>query len=276
MSAGGGFAGDADRRATRAVASALAAVLVLYAAAWLVLGPLPQDPAYHLFADRRTCLGGLIPRAGDVLTNLAILAAGCYGLALRSRLHVTPDERPAADLLILGTFLTAAGSAYYHWDPRNATLVWDRLPMMLAIPPVLVLVLADRVDAAYARRALAPLTLFALASVLWWSLTEAIGEEDVRLYLMVRVLLAVAILLLIVFRSSRYTGTGWLVAALAGEAAMATFERLDHPIFALTGGLVSGHNLKHLTVGIALACVFTWLARRRPRAPAGAASTSRR
>jgi hypothetical protein len=244
-------------------------VLVLYAAGWLALGPLPQDPAYHMFADLRTCLG-FIPRAGDVLTNLAILAAGGYGLAMRSRFNVPPDERPAADLLIVGAFLTAAGSAYYHWDPRNATLVWDRLPMMLVIPPILALVLADRVHPAFARRVLWPLTVFALASVLWWSLSEAIGQEDVRLYLLVRVLLAVAILLLLVFRASRYTGSGWLVAALVGEGAMMTFERLDHQIFALTGGLASGHNLKHLTVGIALACVFTWLARRRLRAPAEA------
>ena len=268
LSAVAGFAGDGERRVTRRIALALAGVLALYAAALVTLGPLPQDPAYHLFADIRTCLG-FIPRAGDVLTNLAILAAGAYGLAMRPRMNVAPDERPAADLLILGAFLTAAGSAYYHWAPSNATLVWDRLPMMLAIPPILSLILADRVHPAYARRSLVPLTVFGVASVLWWTASEAMGYEDVRLYFMVRVLLVLAILLLVVFRPSRYTGTGWLVAALAGEAAMVTFERLDHQVFAATGGLASGHNIKHLFVGVALACVFTWLARRRLREPAG-------
>ena len=242
-------------------------MIAVYAATWLVLGPLPQDPAYHLLADVRTCFG-FIPRAGDVLTNLAILAAAIYGLALRSRFNVTPGERPAANLLVAGAFLTAFGSAYYHWDPRNSTLVWDRLPMMLTLPPLVVLVLADRVNPAFARRALVPLTVFALACVLWWSFTEAIGQEDVRLYFMVRVLLAVAILALVVLRPARYTGTGWLVGAIVGEGAMTTFERLDHQIFALTGGLASGDNLKHVAVGIALVCVFNWLARRRPRAPA--------
>jgi hypothetical protein len=230
---------------------------------------MPQDQKYHMFADIRTCLG--IPRAGDVLTNLAILAAGLYGLALRPRMNVTPDERAAADLLILGAFLTAAGSAYYHWDPRNATLVWDRLPMMLAIPPILALVLADRVNPALARRALVPLTVFGVASVLWWAATEAMGVEDVRLYLMVRVLMAVALFVLIVFRRGRYTGNGWLLGALAGEALLTAFENLDHQIFALTGGIASGHNLKHLTVGVALACVFTWLACRKLRGASGLA-----
>jgi hypothetical protein len=271
LSAVAGFPGIDDRRATRRVAAALAGVLLVYAVALIAFGPLPQDPAYHMFADLRTCFGGLIPRAGDVLTNLAIVAAGCYGLTVRSRFNVTSDERPAADLLIVGSFLTAAGSAYYHWDPRNATLVWDRLPMMLVLPPILVLVLADRVGPAFARRALVPFTAFGIASVLWWSLSGALGMEDVRLYLIVRVLVAVAILALVAFRRGRYTGTGWLVAALIGEAAMMTFERLDHQIFALTGGLASGHNLKHVTVGIALACVFAWLVRRRPRDAAGTA-----
>ncbi len=186
-------------------------------------------------------------------------------------MNVTPDERAAADLLILGAFLTAAGSAYYHWDPRNATLVWDRLPMMLAIPPILALVLADRVNPALARRALVPLTVFGVASVLWWAATEAMGVEDVRLYLMVRVLMAVALFVLIVFRRGRYTGNGWLLGALAGEALLTAFENLDHQIFALTGGIASGHNLKHLTVGVALACVFTWLARRKLRGASGLA-----
>ena|SRR2546423_4375829 len=40
----------------------------------LVFGPLPQDPWYPILADARRC--GPIPRAGDVLTNLSILAAG--------------------------------------------------------------------------------------------------------------------------------------------------------------------------------------------------------
>ncbi len=265
MSAVAGDAGDVGRRATRRISLALAGVVALYAAAWLALGPMPQDPAYHMFADLRTCLG--IPRAGDVLTNLAIFAAGCYGLAVRSRMNVTPDERPAADLLILGTFLTAAGSAYYHWAPSNATLVWDRLPMMLAIPPALALVLADRVNPVLGRRSLVPLTAFGVASVLWWGISGALGQEDVRLYLMVRVLLALTLFALVVFRRGRYTGTGWLVAAILSEGLFTLFERLDHPIFALTGGIASGHNLKHVMVGVALVCVFTWLVRRRVRAP---------
>jgi len=86
------------------------AVLLLYALVRAVAGPLPQWPDYHDFADTRTL--GRIPRAGDVLSNLTILAAGLWAGSLRHRVTLRPDERPAYRLLVLGAILTAFGSAY--------------------------------------------------------------------------------------------------------------------------------------------------------------------
>ena len=255
--------GPGERSVERQVAFALAGVLVLYALARLAFGPVPQPPSYHLLADGRI-LAGAVPHAGDVLTNLSILAAGLLALALGPRMNVSPAERPAVLLLIAGTFLTAAGSAYYHWAPGNATLVWDRLPMMLTIPPVLVLVLADRVDPRFARAALSPFVVFATTSVVWWAASGAMGREDALLYLMVRVLMPLAILLLVLLRPSRHTASGWLVAAIVCEGAAFLFERFDHQTYAATGGIASGHNLKHVVVAVALACVFAWLRFRRP------------
>jgi hypothetical protein len=51
------------------------------------------------------------------------------------------------------------------------------------------------------------------------------------------------------------------------EVAMAVLERLDHEVFRLTGGLASGHNLKHVLAGIALAFVFWWLRAREMLTP---------
>src|SRR5215467_13051543 len=113
--------------------------LILYALLRFFFGPLPQDPSYHLFVDNRVC--GPIPRAGDVLTNLAILAAGLAGLLLWKRVNIAPDERAAYTLLVAGMLFTAFGSAYYHWDPSDARLVWDRLPMTLVMAAIAALVL---------------------------------------------------------------------------------------------------------------------------------------
>jgi hypothetical protein len=245
-------------RVRRQVWLMLGAAVTLYGLLRLTWGPLPQDPAYHLLADTRTCLG-VVPRAGDVLSNLAILAAGLLGLALRPRMTVAAEECIAVNVLIAAAILTAFGSAYYHWAPSNATLIWDRLPIAIVLGALLALVLADRVHPLYARDALWPLTAFGAASAILWGVSEAMGRGDVLLYLIVRIGTGAAIVLLLLLRPSRHTGSAWLVAAILAEVAMAFLERSDHEVFQLTGGWVSGHNLKHVAAGAALACVFGWL-----------------
>jgi hypothetical protein len=235
-------AASIENRLRQRVWLIIGAVLAAYALLRLAFGPLPQDSSYHLLADTRTFLGA-IPRAGDVLTNLAILAAGLFGLAVRNRMTIAPEERIALNVLIAATILTAFGSAYYHWAPDNGTLVWDRLPLGIVLVSVLALVLADRVHPLFARHAIWPLTALAFVSVLFWGVSEAMGRGDLFLYLIVRVGAGIAIALLVILRRPRHTGTKWLVAALIGEVLMATLERHDHEIFQLTGGWVSGHSL---------------------------------
>lgn len=241
------------------------AAVALYGLLRLALGPLPQDPAIHLLADTPTLLG-MIPNAGDVLTNLAILASGLLGLALRPRMTVAPQERAAVNVLIAASILTALGSAYYHWAPANATLVWDRIPITLVLMSLLTLVLADRVNPLFARYALWPFTVFGTASAILWGVSEAMAHGDVRLYFIVRIGTSVAIAFLLIARRPRYTGSEWLMAAVGCEIIMAAVERFDHEIFDLTNGLASGHNIKHVTAGVAFAFVFCWLRARKLRA----------
>ena len=46
-------------------------------------------------------------------------------------------DDPATVVLFLGFFLTGIGSSYYHWDPNDGTLFWDRLPMTLSFAAIL-------------------------------------------------------------------------------------------------------------------------------------------
>jgi hypothetical protein len=154
----------------------LVAVVALYGLLRLSSGPLRQDPAYHLLADTRVCLG-VIPHAGDVITNLAILLAGVFGLALRPRMTVAPEAGTAVNVLIAASILTAFGSAYYHWAPANATLVWDRLPMAIVLVSLLALVMADRVHPLFARDALWPFTALGILSVILWASRRRWGKE---------------------------------------------------------------------------------------------------
>jgi hypothetical protein len=236
-------------------------VLVLFAVLRFYFAPLPQDPAYHFFADTR--VWGPIPRAGDVLTNLAILAAGLAGLALWRRVRIAPEERAAYGLLVVGMLATAAGSAWYHWAPSDARLVWDRLPMTLVLAALFTLVLADRVHPSFARVAWWPFALLGAASVLWWA-----GTDDLLLYVLVRVGAGMGIVCLLLLRIGRHTHARWLVAAIALDVVMTISERLDYEIFATTHTLVSGHTVKHVLAGALLGCVLVWLIRRERSARA--------
>ena len=125
-----------DKRRTRA---GLTVTLTVYVTAVVgltfLLDPIPQDPAYHQFADQRTLLG--IAHAGDVLSNLCFLAVGAAGLffLLRGDSHSgmfsDPSEHRPFLVFFAGVLLTGVGSAWYHLNPTNASLLLDRLPMTL-------------------------------------------------------------------------------------------------------------------------------------------------
>ena len=250
-------------RARRQTWGLIGIALGLYALLHFYFGPMVQDPAYHLFADTRVC--GPIPRAGDVLTNLAILTAGIAAAVFWRNACIVPEERPVYALLVTSMILTALGSAYYHWAPSNARLVWDRLPLALTLMALLVLVMADRIDIAFARAAWWPFALLGAGSLLWWSMSE-----DLLLYLVVRVGAGVMIACLLLLRAGRYSGAGWLWAALAVDIVMTICERFDSPIFEATRGLASGHNVKHVLAGALLGCIVAWVVRRRRYDPATA------
>ena len=110
-------------------------ILLLGAAGTMVLvlqGAIPQDPAYHDFADKRTILG--IPNFWNVASNLPFLLAGIAGLyCLRpaAKPVIEPGLRRAWWLLYAGVALLAFGSSWYHLWPDNNSLVWDRLAMTI-------------------------------------------------------------------------------------------------------------------------------------------------
>jgi len=95
----------------------LAGLMTVSFAGLALLPKIPQDQGYHLFADQRVLVG--IPNFWNVVSNIPFIVVGAVGLA-RFR------DDAATIVLFLGFFLTGIGSAYYHWDPNDGTLFWDR------------------------------------------------------------------------------------------------------------------------------------------------------
>lgn len=214
----------------------------------LLLPPIPQDQSYHQFADQRAIFG--VPNFWNVVSNLPFLAVGAAGL-WRFR------NDPATIVLFLGIFLTGIGSSYYHWNPNDRTLFWDRLPMTLAFAAILALVVAERVNARAGAILLWPALAIGLFSLLLWLWTD-----DLRLYFWVQFFPGLALLLLFLMCSPKYTGTYYWITAAGLFAFAKVFEFSDHAIFS-AGYLLSGHTLKHLSAAAACFAILRYFETRR-------------
>jgi len=242
-----------------------------------MLPRIPQPQAYHDFADQRSFLG--IPNFGDAVSNLPFAVFGVMGLLFwwrlhRSHSHVDPDARHFLDprerwpylVVFIGILLTAFGSAYYHLEPSNARLVWDRLPMTIAFMAVVAAIIAERISLRVGLWLLPLLVLIGMSSVLVWYRSELNGAGDLRFYATVQAY-SVLFLFIALLLPPRYTRSSDL-AIVAGFYALAkVLESYDKPIFSALGYTVSGHTLKHLAAAGAAYWILRMLQRRRPLPP---------
>jgi hypothetical protein len=239
--------------AVRLLTAAIPAAAIV-ALAWH--GPIAQPPHYHEFADSRAWLG--IAHAADVLSNVAFAFAAAWGAwrlarpAARERLGAA---LPGYGLFVAALALTAVGSGYYHWVPTNARLAWDRLPIALACAALLEATWVQAYRPRGTTGVLPALSLFAIASVAWWSWTEARGAGDLRPYLLLQ---GAPLVLIPLWQwqagAPRRERTGFAIA-IALYVIAKVLELEDRSILAATG-LVSGHTLKHVVAAAAAAVII--------------------
>jgi len=244
-------------------------VAVGIAVLMLRLPTLPQSAAYHQFADQRSCLG--IPNFWNVVSNISFAAIGIGGLAfIRRNAHGDVTQQTFIDRrerrpyigIFAGLVLTAFGSAYYHWTPNNARLVWDRLPMTIVFGSMVAALVVERISVEVGLKLLPVFVLIGGGSVLQWYWDELHGRGDLRLYAAVQVYSALVLVLVLLIRA-RYSH-GHLLGVVFGFYVLAkAFEELDQQIFSRTH-FVSGHTLKHLAAAAAGYCILRMLQQREP------------
>lgn len=250
---------DAGRRRRAAVVVGGLAGLGVVALA--IYGPIPQDVAYHGFADDRSWGG--VSNLLDVVSNLPFLVVALIRFApLRAwQREARPPRwaRRGAWALWVGIAGTAVGSAVYHLDPRNVTLVYDRLPMALAFGGFFALLLGDRFGDVVGRRALWPSLGFAVGSVAAWAATlGAPGADDLRPYAVAQYLPALTGVVCLLLLPPPPAPRRWLLMALVAYGVAKGLEVLDAPVFRATGGVVSGHTLKHVAAAVAGWALLRW------------------
>jgi len=214
----------------------------------LLLSPIPQDQSYHQFADQRAIFG--IPNFWNVVSNIPFLAVGAI------RLRRSHDD--AAVIFFFGVLLTGIGSSYYHWDPNDNTLFWDRLPMTLSFTAIFALAVKERVNARVGAILLWPSLVIGLFSLLLWR-----WSNDLRLYFWVQFFPGISVILLFLLYPARRTGIRyWIVAGLLYSLAK-MLEFTDKTIFS-AGNLLSGHTLKHFAAAAACYAIVRYFQTRRP------------
>ena len=252
-------------------AALLAAVLALLAVA-LVAPAVAQSAQHHHFADTRAW--GWVPFAADVLSNLPFFLWGMLGL---SRLAQPPrlaagradaSSRALMGLFFAGLVVTAGASAFYHWQPDDAGLVFDRLGMVVAFAGLMGLAAAGRVSEragvllSLAVLLLGPVSVWiwsALGNVLPWAVLQFGGMG-----------LVLCLALLKPLESAPAIRWGWVIVIYALAKC---FEMTDDAVFAATSQLVSGHSLKHVVASFAAwPVVFALMAHHKSRAKFASAS----
>ncbi len=227
---------------------------------------IPEPSSYHNFADHRTWLG--IPNFMDVVSNIPFLLAGLWGLSVvfsrKSReSFVTRSERWIYAIFFLGAMLTCFGSAYYHLNPNNSTLVWDRLPMTIGFMSITAAIISERISPRAGALLLLPLLIVGAASVFLWYGSEARGAGDLRFYLCVQFFPVLVILLALLLFEPKYTRGSDFMIVIGFYALAKVFEALDRPIYDRVH-IVSGHTLKHLAAAMAVFWLARMIQKRKP------------
>ncbi len=237
---------------------------------FFVIPPIAQPQWYHAFADKRTLLG--LPHFWNVISNLPFLLVGLWGV--RHTASVEEGESIQDSIarwmylfLFAAVMLTGIGSAYYHLEPNNERLVWDRLPIAMMFMALFAIVIAERINRRAGALLFVPLVLLGAATVWYWHLSEVWGRGDLRPYLLTQIFPVFAIPLILWLCPARHTKTATFYSAIAWYASAKIYEFLDKDLYSF-GEILSGHTLKHIGAAVSCYLILSWVRQRRlMRAP---------
>lgn len=227
----------------------------------ILKGPVAQEPSYHNFVDTRNVFS--INNFWNVASNLPFIIVGFMGTLFWFKNRKERNLSLSLFPFFTGVFLTGLGSAYYHLNPNDQSLVWDRLPMAVAFMAFISFIIEEYIHKDWGKRLLVVFVLFGVASVLFWAATEYTGQGDLRPYIIVQFLpLLLFPFIIILFKSEQFKRSDMIVLLMFYVTAK-FFEYFDREIYYLAFK-ISGHSIKHLLAAMG-ACWLLYLLKYRPR-----------
>jgi hypothetical protein len=250
------------------VATALLLSLALF-------GPhLAQLAGHHVFADQR--MWNQLPNAMDVLSNLPFAMWGAAGLVctLWRRIDYATKSSCTQTLLAItffaGLIVTASASTWYHLQPTDASLLIDRLGMVVAFAGLLGLAGADRVSARAGKALAVCVLVLGPVSIGGWSATGNVLPWLVLQFGGLALIAAAACLP--AQAGAINVRWGWVVLIYI---VAKLFEMSDAAVFDLSQHWVSGHSLKHGVASFAAWPVLAAIARSAQSKAESAATSGR-
>lgn len=222
-------------------------LLIISTAGLFIISPITQNPAYHHFADQRILCG--VPHPGDVLSNLGFILAGIAVFwQARKQSPLYEFQQFLFYFFCLSCVALGFGSAYYHWNPNNTTLIWDRMTMVFGFSVIFMdALIRYRVSSLKMVASKFSVCFFLFCgSVLYWQFSNRLEP-----YVLVQffTLLLVLVLSVLNFKNTRGTALFYFVGVYAIAKIL---EYYDVQVWILLHETVSGHTLKHLAYAVAL------------------------
>ena len=120
---------------------ALVVLAILCISGLVFVSPISQNQSYHNFSDANTICN--ISNFWNVVSNIPFLVIGILGIKM---LKNTIEAKNQFLVFFIGVTLVSVGSGYYHLNPNDNTLVWDRLPMTLAFMALFSAIICEYVN----------------------------------------------------------------------------------------------------------------------------------
>ena len=210
--------------------------------------PLQDNPNYHNFAEQRILCG--VPHVGDVLSNLAFALTGVILLWRGRRIDTELYEFQIFMYYFFAgsALLLAAGSAYYHWNPNNETLVWDRGTMVVGFTVIFMdSMWRYRIFNDSKKATKFSVCFFAfVGSVVLWSRTGILEP-----YVLVQFFTMFVMVIIALTRLKAVNGRA-LFGLFIFYAIAKFFEHYDIQTWLFLHEIISGHTIKHLCYAAAL------------------------
>lgn len=211
-------------------------------------GSIGQDETYHHFADNNPFVG--VSNFYNVLSNIFFVIVG-VGALIISRLKNIRLILPET-ILLLGIALTGLGSAYYHYNPDNLTLIWDRLPMTIVFTAFFYLIFQK-----FVLRQESLLLFFIFLGVGIYGIVHWIIFNDLRVYAFVQYFPILAIICILILYKVPFSYSKYILLIILFYAIAKLFEHFDLLFFQKIH--VSGHTIKHVFASISTVNIYAFI-----------------